>query len=97
MELKSYQETKRETWEYNGVEVTIDAWPWVPTFAELEGSTEESVKKAATDLGLDWKIAMHGSVEPIYQMHYNVTEEEIDSWKQITFTPIPKWLEAKRK
>lgn len=96
LESKSYQETKREEWMCGEVEVTIDTWPWIPTFVELEGPTEESVKECATKLGLDWVKAMHGSVETVYQMHFNVTEEEIDAWESITFLPVPEWLEKCR-
>ena len=96
-ENKAYQETKREKWVINNVEVTIDTWPWVPTFVELEGPHEESVKEVATKLGLDWSTAMHGSVETIYQMHYDFTEAEIDRWESITFVDPPEWLVAKKK
>jgi adenylate cyclase class 2 len=97
LEPKAYQETKREKWLYNSVEITIDTWPWVPSFVEFEGPTEEEVRSAAAALGFDWSMAMHGSVETIYQMHYDFTEEEIDHWESITFTPEPAWLLAKRK
>ena len=97
MAAKAYQETKREKWNYKGVEVTIDTWPWVPTFVELEGPTEELVKSVASNLGFDWNTAMHGSVETIYQMHYDFTEQEIDSWESITFIAPPIWLLAKKK
>ncbi len=96
-EHKAYQETKREKWILNNVEVTIDTWPWVPTFVELEGPHEELVRKTATELGLDWNDAMHGSVETIYQMHYDFTEQEIDRWESITFIEPPEWLMAKKK
>ena len=96
MVAKAYQETKREKWNYKGVEVTIDTWPWVPTFVELEGPTEKLVKNVASDLRFDWNNAMHGSVETIYQMHYDFTEEEIDGWKSITFIAQPDWLLAKK-
>lgn len=95
MVAKSYQETKREKWNYKGVEVTIDTWPWVPMFVELEGPTEEVVREVAAGLGFDWINAMHGSVEPIYQMHYDFTEEEIDGWESITFIDPPDWLLTK--
>lgn len=96
MKAKAYQETKRERWNCNGVEITIDTWPWVPTFVELEGPTEELVRRLASDLGFDWSKAMHGSVETIYQMHYDFTEREIDGWESITFIAPPDWLLAKK-
>jgi adenylate cyclase, class 2 len=97
MVVKAYQETKREKWIFGDVEVTIDTWPWIPTFVELEGPTEASVRDCAAKLGFDWKNAMHGSIETVYQMHYDVTEEEVNHWKEIMFTPTPEWLLAKRK
>ncbi len=97
MDNKSYQETKRERWDLDGVEVTIDTWPWIPTFVELEAPNEEKLKESAKVLGFDWAKALHGSVETAYQNYYNVTEEEIDKWETITFIPIPDWLEIKRK
>ncbi len=96
MAAKAYQETRREKWKYKGVEITLDTWPWVPTFVELEGPTEELVRKVASDLGFDWNRAMHGSVETIYQMHYDFSEAEIDGWESITFIAPPNWLLAKK-
>lgn len=94
---KSYQETKREKWIYERVEITIDTWPWVPSFVELEGPSETALKETAKLLDLDWSKAMHGSVETVYQMHYDFTEAEIDSWESITFVKEPTWLLAKKK
>lgn len=94
---KSYQETKRERWELDRVEVTVDTWPWIPSFVELEGKDEGSLKAVAQKLELEWGSAMHGSVETAYQAAYSVTEEDIDSWETITFTPVPDWLEVHRK
>ncbi|MEO8637797.1 MAG: CYTH domain-containing protein [Candidatus Taylorbacteria bacterium] len=97
LNLKSYQETKREAWEFRGLEITIDTWPWVPPFIEIEAKNEKTLKSVVKDLGLDWKRAMHGSVEPVYQMHYDFTDAEINSWKSITFTSPPKWLLKRKK
>ncbi|MFA6354424.1 MAG: class IV adenylate cyclase [Candidatus Paceibacterota bacterium] len=97
LQIKSYQETKREKWIHDGVEITIDTWPWVPPFVELEGPTEENVKGAAKVLCLDWKNALYGSVEVIYQTHYDFTDSEIDHWESITFSSPPEWLLAKKK
>src|SRR3989344_879632 len=93
---KSYQETKRERWDLGGVEVTIDTWPWIPTFVEIEGASETKLRDAADKLGLDWSKAMHGSVETAYQAYYQVSEDDVNSWESMTFSPVPSWLEARR-
>ena len=97
LDNKSYQETKRERWDLNSVEVTIDTWPWIPTFVELEAATEEKLKDTAKALDLDWTRTLHGSVEIAYQNYYEVSEEDIDGWENITFVQVPDWLEIKRK
>ena len=50
----SYQETKREKWELGGSEITIDTWPWIPTFVEIESASEEKVKEVAERLRFRW-------------------------------------------
>ena len=97
LEQKAYQETKRESWRYGEVEVTIDTWPWLPTFVELEATSEPTLKKAASDLGFDWPKALHGSVEIVYQQYYDVSDKELDDCPTITFGPVPEWLLAKKK
>lgn len=96
-ECKAYQETKREKWIMGESEITIDTWPWIPTFVEIEAPDEEEIKKVSDSLGFDWANIQHGSVETAYQDVYDVSEEEIDSWESITFEPVPEWLEIKRK
>ncbi len=96
LKQKAYQETKREKWVLDNCEITIDTWPWIPTFVEIEGPNEESVKDVVKKSGLDWSKAMFGSVETAYQNYFNVTEKEVDNWESITFIPTPDWLEEKR-
>jgi len=93
---KSYQETKREKWMLGDAEITIDTWPWIPTFVEIEAPDEGLLKDVAMQLGFDWKEALYGSVETAYQAVYDVTDDEIDGWKEIMFTPVPDWLEERR-
>lgn len=97
LKMKSYQETKRESWLLGETEIEIDTWPWIPSFVEIEGKNEEVVKSIAENLGFDWKNAKHGSVENIYQEIFDVTEREVDAWDTITFSPTPGWLEIKRR
>lgn len=93
----SFQETKRESWKLGDVEIEIDTWPWIPSFVELEAKNEDSLKDAAKTLGLDYALALHGSVETAYQAVYDVTEEEIDNWTEIRFIDVPDWLITKKK
>lgn len=93
----SYQETRRESWLLDKTEIEIDTWPWIPPFVELEAGSEAELKHAAHTLALPWNQALHGSVEVVYQQHYDVTEAEVDHWPEITFIPVPTWLEIKRK
>lgn len=58
---------------------------------------KKKLKESAEILGLDYEKALHGSVEIVYQKYFDVTEQEVDDWKEIIFKDTPKWLEKKRK
>lgn len=97
LQVDTYQETKRESWTLNGVQIELDEWPWIKPFLEIEGPTEQDVRSTAQMLDLDWDAAKHGSVEVAYQAEYDVTEAEIDAWPEILFTQMPADLEKKRR
>ena len=97
MKSYSYQETRRESWKIGDVEIELDTWPWIPPFIEIEAPNEKSLVAVAAKLGLDYSRALHGSVETAYQAVYDVTEEEVDNWEEITFSEIPDWLISKKR
>jgi adenylate cyclase class 2 len=68
--VKSFQESRRETWEYGDVEVVIDEWPHLRPYIEIEGTSEQAVRDAAHDLGFDWNDAVFGKVTEVYQRQY---------------------------
>ena len=70
LEPYSFQESKRETWKYEDVEVVLDIWPWLEPYIEIEGPSEQSIKKAAKDLGFSWEDARFGSVDTAYMNQY---------------------------
>lgn len=76
-ERKSYQETKRELWKLYNVEVTIDEWPFLEPFVEIEGDSEQSVKEAAQALSFDYNNALFGTVTILYNKKYNISEAVI--------------------
>jgi adenylate cyclase class 2 len=67
---KAYQETKRELWRLDGVEVTIDEWPFLEPFVEIEGGSETVVKEAAEKLGFDYSKAVFGAVDTLLLRKY---------------------------
>lgn len=91
-----YQESKRESWDLDGVEIDLDEWPWIKPFAEVEADTEEQLKQACRKLGLNLGDAVHGSVEIAYQAEYGVTDTEIYSIPEMRFGLAPEWLEERR-
>lgn len=62
-----YQENYREEWRLGEVAFDFDTWPDLPTFLEIEGPDEASVRHAAALLGLDYSEARFGSVDEVYK------------------------------
>ena len=75
---KAEQESYRETWTLDEVEVCIDTWPWLPTFAEVEGPSEKAVWDTAQKLGLSRDKAKFGSVDTTYQHYYGVEPDIVN-------------------
>lgn len=83
---KSYQETKRELWVLDGVEITIDEWPFLEPCVEVEGQSEEVVKDVSEKIGFDYGQALFCCVTTLYQMKYGTSEEVINNQTpEITF------------
>lgn len=97
--IKAEQETLREEWRLNGVEIDIDTWPWLPTFVEIEGPTEAAAKEVANLLNLDMRKAIYGGVDEVYKLYYDVTSEEVNQeWREIKFDDgsVPAWLATRK-
>ena len=89
---KAYQETKREKWEYEKCDITIDTWPGLDPFSEIESSISEAeVKAVSQKLELDYSQAIFGSVEVIYEQKLGIPPEVINNQTpEITFKNPPK-------
>lgn len=88
---KSFQESRRETWKMGEVEVVIDEWPHLDPYVEIEGMSEEAVKRAAATLGFAWDEALFGSVTEVYQHQYpKGNARELINMPRISFDePLP--------
>lgn len=74
---KSFQESKRELWMLDEAEVTIDTWPFLDPYVEIEGISEEHVKDVSEKLGFNFSEAKFCSTSEIYKMKYGKTLEEL--------------------
>ena len=76
---KAYQETLRELWALNEVEVTIDTWPFLDSFVEVEGASETEVQVVSELLGFNWKNARFCAVDQLYEEKYGVSKNQINN------------------
>lgn len=76
---KAYQETKRELWVLDGVEIMVDEWPFLEPFIEIEGSSEEAVRNVAQKLGFSWSIARFCAVDELYAERYGIEQYRINN------------------
>lgn len=95
LRLKSRQETLREIWHLDGVEITIDTWSQLPPYTEIEGPTPTAVEKVATKLGFNMQDALYGSVDEIYHRYYGVPQDAVNSCPEIVLGKVPAFLEGK--
>jgi adenylate cyclase class 2 len=83
---KAYQESKREFWIIDGTEITIDEWPFLEPYVEIEGKSEEAVKAVAQKLKFDYSKALFCSVDTLYAKQYNISEKRVDQTPEIVFS-----------
>lgn len=78
-EKKAYQETKREIWSLGKVEVTIDEWPFLEPFVEIEGTSEKAVVEASKILGFKYEDAIFGAADIQIHRKYGIPLDAINN------------------
>ena len=98
LKAKANQESYRELWTIDGVEITIDTWPWIPTYIEVEGPTEESVWAVSEKLGYKKEDAHFGSVDRVYNHYYGVDMDIVNDATPVINFEIdpPEWAKNPR-
>jgi len=76
---KAYQESKRELWKLDDVEITVDEWPFLEPFVEVEGNSEEVVKAVSEKIGFDYGKAKFCAVDTLYSEKYGIEKEQINN------------------
>lgn len=90
-----YQESNRENWLLDDVEIMLDEWPWLNPYIEIEGDSKAKLQEVAKKLGMSWDEAVYGGVANVYRLQYPfIGEDGIDiinhDWTTIKFNdPLP--------
>ncbi|MBU4217162.1 CYTH domain-containing protein [Candidatus Parcubacteria bacterium] len=90
---KAYQESMRELWELDGVDITIDEWPFLEPFVEVEGQSTEQVMKVSEKIGFNYNQAKFCSVDTLYSEKYNISTNRVNmETPQILFEMINPFI-----
>jgi len=85
-----YQETYRETWSYENAEITIDTWPGLQTYSEIEAQSEENVRRIARHLSFDSNNRIITGAKELFMNEYNLSREIVtEKMNYITFDNNP--------
>ena len=69
---RGFQENKRIRYVLNDVELDIDSWPYIPTYLEIEGKSEEAVKSMINLLEVDEEKVTSLDVQGVFKEFYNI-------------------------
>lgn len=90
----SYQENYRENWNYNGAFLSIDTWPGLAPFLEIEGTDESTVRSVAQKLELDFNHSLFGPVDVVYEYILGIPADTFNTIGELTFESIAHVLAA---
>ena len=81
----AYQESYRELWSLDNVEITIDEWPYLEPYMEVEGESKEKVKEVVEKLGFIFEDAQFASTDFFYAKKYKVDIDYVNNIPRICF------------
>lgn len=93
----SLQESRRETWKLDEVEIVIDEWPWLSPYIEIEAPSEDLVISTSEKLGFNWVDAIFGDVMAAYRVQYPHLglNDTVGNLPEVRFgDPIPNLLKG---
>ena len=100
LKMKAYQETYREKWSLpiKGVhEITIDIWPGLPPYAEIDCTSESVLRKVIKLLNISEDQLAYGPSATKYQYYYDISEDDINKNTPImTFKDIKDQIFPKK-
>ncbi len=91
LEVLSFQESMRETWEFRDCSIELDVWPWLNPYMEIEGPDTTALQHLSLLLNLDWNDAVFGDVMVAYRAQYPHLQEHqtVGSLSEVKFDAEP--------
>lgn len=89
---KAFQETFREKWSHPDVhEIVFDTIPGIPTYMEIDCTSEEDLIRMVEKLNLDKSRMRFGAFDKTYQEYYGIEPSVINNTTpSLTFNNITK-------
>ena len=78
---RSFQENLRTRYYLDHIEIDIDTWPLIPTYLEIEGNSEEGVKRIEKLLELNESKVTTMNCQDIYLEEYGIDINQIEELK----------------
>lgn len=66
---KYYQESTREIYSYKRVEITINKWPRIPEYMEIEGPGAKEIYGCIRDLKIEGKVLGNIGIAKLYEYY----------------------------
>ena len=82
-EYRNKQENKRQIYKLNNIEISIDTWPLIPPYAELEADNENDILNLVKELDINEKDITYLDVTSIYMQIYGINILQI---KELEFS-----------
>lgn len=94
LEQKAYQESYREKWSHPLVhEITFDTIPGLPTYMEIDCTSEDNLNKMIELLNLDKSKMRYGAFDKTYNEYYDIPIDVINNHTpMLTFKNIKNEL-----
>ena len=94
---RSTQESYREKWNHKlAHEITFDNVPGIPTYMEIDCTSEENLNKLIELFEIDKSKIRYGSFDKLYEEYYGIDTNTINKAKSLTFDNILKEIKPKK-
>ena len=77
----NYQENYRKVFILDNTEISIDSWPLIPVYAEVEGKSDRDVINTLNKLGYSLNDVTALDIEFIYEKIYGIDMKRIKKLK----------------